>query len=341
MKILFLTRRFYPHVGGVEKHIWKVSEWLITEGHDVSIIAENHSPSVLPVGWTTQKNLPVLFVNFGKESTWKKFHIWRWMIAHMRLFLQADVIHAHDVMFWYFPLRFLLFWKPVYTTFHGDEKRFPPTKKAISTRKLSAFLAKGSINVGSYLEKWYGVNADVTIWGAVEKTAVLAKIMPDSPLHILLLGRLEKDISIQKYVELLKKLKDEKFRFELDVCGDGTASMQLKKYGKMHGFVDDVNPYISESHVVFCSSYLAILEALSQGRRIIAFYENPMKKDYLSLSPFAKWICITDSVEEAAAYCVELGAKPYSQSQKSEIDSYIKSISWDAIAHQYIHLWSK
>lgn len=341
MKILFLTRRFYPHVGGVEKHLWKVSEQLVKEGHDVSIIAENHAPSELKDGWTTQKNLPVNFVNFGNEFTWKKFHIWRWMIAHMRLFLQADVIHAHDVMFWYYPLRFLLFWKPIFTTFHGDEKRFPPARNAIWMRKISSILAKGSINVGSYLEKWYGVKADITIWGAVERSVVTAKSVPRSPLHILLLGRLEKDISIQKYVEILRGLKAQKIPFKLDVCGDGTASNELSKYGKMHGFVDDVNPYIADSHVVFSSSYLAILEALSHGRRVVAFYENSMKKDYLSLSPFAKWICITESVEDAVDYCVEHGGKPYSHSESLELDSYVNSISWHVIAQEYLRLWSK
>jgi len=341
VKILFLTRRFYPHIGGVEKHIWKVSEQLIKKGHTVSIIAENHSPSEVQNGWTSYKGIPVLCVDFGKESTWKKFHIWQWILAHMRLFLMADVIHAHDVLFWYLPLRCLFFWKPVFTTFHGDEKRFPPAQNAVLMRKISAAMSRASINVGSYLEKWYGVKADVTIWGAVEKTDVPARKMGHSPLHILLLGRLEKDISIQKYAEILEKLNAQKFPFKLDVCGDGTAAEQLEKYGKMHGFVENVNPYVADSHLVLCSSYLAILEALSYGRRVVAFYENDMKKDYLSLTPFAKWICITDSVEEAVDYCVTNGAKPYSHAEKSAIDMYIKSISWEAIAHEYLQLWSR
>lgn len=341
MKILFLTRRFYPHIGGVEKHIWKISEELIREGHTVSIIAENHDPSEVHSGWTSQKNLPVYFIDFGKESAWKKFRIWRWMIANMRLFLRADVIHAHDVLFWYFPLRILLFWKPVYTTFHGDEKRFPPTSKAILMRKISATLAQGSINVGSYLEKWYGVKADITIWGGVKKPDMLVQKLSHSPLHILLLGRLEKDISIQKYVEILATLKNRKCSFKLDVCGDGSATEELIQYGKMHGFVENVDPFIARSHIVFCSSYLAILEALSYSKRVVAFYENEMKKDYLSLSPFAKWICITDSVEEAVSYCLETGAKPYSALESLDIKRYRERISWNDLSKKYIHLWSK
>ncbi len=340
MKILFLTRRFYPHVGGVEKHIEKISSELVREGHTVSIIAENHVPSLVKVGWTTQKNIPVYFVNFGKESKWKKFRIWLWMIANVRLFLAFDVIHAHDVFFWYFPLRFLLFWKPVYTTFHGDEKVFPPAQPAILLRKISAALACGSINVGSYLQKWYGTKADLTIWGAVEHQEIHPK-QENNALRILLLGRLDPDISILKYCDILERLNTKKTSYIFEACGDGKLKSELSTYGKVHGFVDDVDMYLSQADVVFCSSYLAILEALSHGKRVVAVYDHPMKKDYLRMSPFAKWICITDSVDEAVEYIATQGKRPFPKTEKDHVEAYIASISWHAITNIYLQLWLK
>lgn len=339
MKILFLTRRFYPHVGGVEKHIWKISSELVREGHTVSIIAENHDPSKVQDGWTKEKNLPVYFVDFGKESTWKKFRIWAWMIAHVRLFLEADVIHTHDVMFWYYPLRCLLFWKPVCATFHGDEKVYPPVQSAVLMRRISAFLASGSINVGSYLEKWYGTKATITIWGAVDRNKLNFEV--HNPLRILLVGRLDPDISIKKYCAILTQLHKQHMPCTFEVCGDGKLRSSISAFGKVHGFVDDVNPYISQADVVFCSSYLAILEALSHGKRVVAVYDHPMKKDYLEMSPFAKWICITDSVEKAARYIATKGKTTFSLSEKKDIEIYIQSISWKAITHQYVQLWKK
>ena len=355
MKILFLTRRFYPHVGGVEKHIWKVGTQLMQHGHEVSIIAQNHDPETITDGTTRIKGFPVTFVDFGPESKWQKLRIWSWMIQHIGIFMKADVVHAHDVLFWYYPLRMLLFWKPVYATFHGDEKVFPPAYRAVSLRRFSAFLARAYINVGSYLEKWYGTLGDITIWGAVDgnyvpapealdsSAASGASKMPSktSSLRILLLGRLDPDISIQKYCDILRALQDRKFAFTLDACGDGKLKSAISSFGRVHGFVDDVDPYIERADVVLCSSYLAILEALSHGKRVVAVYDHPMKKDYLTMTPFAQWICVTDSVDEAVEYIATKGKMPFTAREQQGISAYIDSVSWEAVTDLYEQLWKK
>ena len=40
VRILFLTRSFYPSIGGVEKHILELSKVLIAKGHKISVITE-------------------------------------------------------------------------------------------------------------------------------------------------------------------------------------------------------------------------------------------------------------------------------------------------------------
>ena len=42
MTIVFLARLFYPHIGGVEKHVLEISRILIEKGHKVSIVTEKH-----------------------------------------------------------------------------------------------------------------------------------------------------------------------------------------------------------------------------------------------------------------------------------------------------------
>jgi hypothetical protein len=53
------------------------------------------------------------------------------------LIKEADIIHCHDVFFWYLPFRFLFPQKKVYIPFHGYEGNNPPNKRKIffSTRK--------------------------------------------------------------------------------------------------------------------------------------------------------------------------------------------------------------
>ncbi|HEX8932546.1 MAG TPA: glycosyltransferase, partial [Patescibacteria group bacterium] len=43
MKILFLARRFYPDIGGVEKHVLEISKRLAAIGHEVTVVAEGIS----------------------------------------------------------------------------------------------------------------------------------------------------------------------------------------------------------------------------------------------------------------------------------------------------------
>jgi len=42
MKILFLTRRFWPEIGGVEKHVLEVGKQLVKLGHEVEVVAEEN-----------------------------------------------------------------------------------------------------------------------------------------------------------------------------------------------------------------------------------------------------------------------------------------------------------
>lgn len=360
MKVVFLTRRYYPHVGGVEKHISRITRELISRGWNVEIITENHDQDAPKYTTSNVENARVHYLTFGPDGWFKKFRIWRSMISRKDLFEDADIIHIHDIVFWYLPL-LLLVRKPIYATFHGDEKVYPIAKSAIFIRRLSEFVSKRSIDVGAYLAKWYGTRPDTTIHGAVEKAYAISghqknannlhisgKRRPDitkkthpthTKTHLLLLGRLDPDISIHLYTDIFKNLTSRGFEYTLDVCGDGSEKRSLQKFGKVHGFVRDVDPYVKKADIVCASSYLAILEALSMYKPVVAVYENPMKKDYLSLAPFSKWICITDKQHTAVKYIERIARTGYSESQRKEIRDYIMSITWKHITDQYEELW--
>ena len=40
MTIVFLARRFYPLIGGVEKHVMEISKRLVAAGHRVIVVTE-------------------------------------------------------------------------------------------------------------------------------------------------------------------------------------------------------------------------------------------------------------------------------------------------------------
>jgi glycosyltransferase involved in cell wall biosynthesis len=254
MKILFLTRLYSPHIGGVEKHVQEVGLSLRKRGHRVTIISEEDIkyPHIKFLGLLT---------------------IWFWLLKNRSLIKQSDIVHCHDVFVWYLPFRFLYPKKPVYTTFHGWEGKYPIPWWNILQKRLAAKLSKGNICVGKYLEKWYGIKADKIIYGGVSRSPKLktTKI----PKTILWLGRLERDTGILEFLDWLSKHK----KYTALFCGDGSLRKECEKYGKVYGFIDP-KPFLQKTEICVPGGYLAYLEAKAAGCRIKTFANNPLKKDY-------------------------------------------------------------
>src|SRR4051812_13147164 len=104
MTILFLARRFYPQVGGVEKHVLEISKRLVEKGHKVIVITEHEDKLKLK---EIVDGIEVRRIKVGKDGWLKKFRIWGALWDMRKVVRRADVIHCHDVFFWYLPFRFL------------------------------------------------------------------------------------------------------------------------------------------------------------------------------------------------------------------------------------------
>ena len=147
MKILFMSRYKWPHVGGVEKHVYELVKRLKVKGNGVKIISEED---------IRQPHIKFLGL----------IYIWFWMFRNRKLIENADIVHCHDVFIWYLPFRFLYPKKPVYTTFHGWEGIWPIPWKNILSKRLATKLSWGTFAVGHYIEKYYGIRADKITYGA-------------------------------------------------------------------------------------------------------------------------------------------------------------------------------
>ncbi len=365
MKIVFISPAFYPSIGGVETHVLEVSRELVRRGHSVTVVTEhksqnwqmdelsdNEADKLKSVEESIQfehkkiffsnkklDQIDIYYFKFGQPSFLKKFRIWFYLISHITLFKGADIIHAHDVFIWYLPLRFLLMSKKVFTTFHGYEGKFPPDPKAIRIRKLSNSLSYGSINVGAFIEKWYGTKSDFITYGGIHeiKNLKIKFTQSSKKKKILLVGRLEKDISIQVYVDTLKELAKKNFPFTLTVIGDGTFRKLLESYGTVLGFKRDVKKHLKSTDIIFSSSYLLMLESLQQGKQIISAYSNPLKHDYLHNSPFDKYITVSSSPYDLAKAIIRGGNKE----KILKAQKWANTQTWEKVCDTYIELWNK
>lgn len=158
MNVLFLTRLYWPHVGGVEKHVERISE-ILKKKHEITIVCERHDPLLLDF----EQRRGVKIYRISGSDKWT---IWKWWLVHLQLIKQADIVHVHDVFFWFLPFRLPYWFKKVYVTFHGYEGAVP-TRKQVFWHRLAAKLTRGNICIGDFHRKWYGVKPDFVSYGAV------------------------------------------------------------------------------------------------------------------------------------------------------------------------------
>ena len=99
MNVVFFARHFYPHIGGVEKHLFKISE-ILSKKHTITVVTEQHDTS-LPLS-ERYDNIHIYRIPIKGSEKNKKFEIWKYLYKHREIIRSSDIIHIHDVFFWFF-----------------------------------------------------------------------------------------------------------------------------------------------------------------------------------------------------------------------------------------------
>jgi glycosyltransferase involved in cell wall biosynthesis len=165
MKILFITHYFSPHIGGVEKHVQEVAKSLERKGNSVVILTEKYDKLLKDT--EIVDGIKVVRFSYPHIKFLGIKFIWWQIFRNRKLIKDADVVHIHDVFVWYLPFRFLYPAKRVYTTFHGWEGKWPIPFGNILQKRLAVRLSSGTIAVGKYIEKYYGIKTNKIIYGGI------------------------------------------------------------------------------------------------------------------------------------------------------------------------------
>ncbi len=337
MKIIFLTRLYLPHIGGVEKHIFEISK-ILAKNNQLTIIAEQDNPSEPEYEKAPFAEIYRIPLGGVGESA-KKFTIWSWLFKHLDLIKSAEIVHIHDVFFWYLPFRFLFPNKKVFITFHGYEGSQPPTLIQKFWHQLAAKLTSGNICIGDFHQRWYGIKPTLVSYGAVYPVSQTKhRIRKEAAIFI---GRLDRDTGIVDYLEASRQL-----RLPLDVYGDGPLLSACQLFvqsnrvpARFYGFVPDSANFIPGYKYAFISRYLGILEALAAHTSIIAHFDSPIKKDYLALAPFAQFIHLVNSSPAIVATVAKIRDNyPTALIRAGYIWS--QGQTWAKLADQYQSLWT-
>lgn len=270
MKILFLTRKSWPHIGGVEKHIEEIGKRIEKRGNSLKIISEKD-------------------IKYPHIKIFGLFYIWFWLFKNRKIILDSDIIHVHDVFVWYLPLRLLYPYKKVFVTIHGLEWDNSFNKVSLLQKRLAVQLSNGSIGIGRFLEKYTGVGFTKILYGGVPNYRLIGNKEKGTFLYV---GRLEENTGLGEFLKYLKNIKFKK----VDFIGDGRMKGECEKFGKVHGFTDPTKFY-KKAEIVVPSGYLTYLEAVGYGCKIKTFYSTPLKKEYwdeiLKLKKFMSWDDVT------------------------------------------------
>ncbi|MDO8487816.1 MAG: hypothetical protein Q7S31_00680 [bacterium] len=126
------------------------------------------------------------------------------------------------------------------------------------------------------------------------------------------IGRDSPDTGVKEYRQLAKRMK-----IKLDVFTNRPNAAEL----------------LPRYDIAFVSRYLAILEAMGAGIPVLAHYNNEIKKDYLLMAPFAKFIQTFSDPDN-----VDLN---FSQNQIRDGQKWAKTQTWEKLADMYEKLWQK
>ncbi len=338
VNILFFSRLFYPHIGGVEKHALEISKILIKKGHKVTVVTEKHEKNLK--NFQIINKIEVYRIPVSSQGRFKKFEIWSWLSKHKDLIMSADIVHAHDVFFWYLPFRFLFPFKKVFTTFHGYEN-YPLEFKWIIIHKISEILSMRNICIGNFISKWYGTKSTYTIYGGVGEIKN-EKLKIKNENSAIFIGRLDEQTGIKIYVNAAKLIRKKVPNFKFKIIGDGKFRKNIEKDFRVVGFKKNPEKYLGQCHFAFVSRYLSILEAMASKRLVFAVYDNPLKKDYLLTSSFSKFINVAASEKELADLVFYFLENP--KKEKEMIDAafnWVKNKSWGDACDIYLNLWNK
>lgn len=331
MKLLFVTKHYLPRTGGVEKQVSDLSERMVRRGHAVTVLTERYE-NILPANEVI-KGVKVIRVKFPHIKYIGLLYIWLWFIFHSKFIGKFDIVHFHSSFIWYWPLRLLLYKKPIYVTFHGWEGRYPIPFKNMLIKYIDAKLATKSIAISGYLEKYYGFKTDQISYTATDlpKKHTFKK----DNKRILYVGRLDKDTGLTKILAALKLLKG----FRVDFCGDGTLRAKCEQVGTVHGWVKP-GKFYENSIICLSPGITSILEAFTYKCLIATTYDSPVKRDYLLTNPFSKWIIVEKSPRKLA------DAIKYYSEHKSEAKiktdkcyEWVKTQNWKHEVKEYTKLW--
>ncbi|MGI6103538.1 MAG: glycosyltransferase family 4 protein [Patescibacteria group bacterium] len=334
MTIAFISPSAAPAIGGVERHLAEITRILTQRGHKIQLFTAQSGQV------RAQSGELVYSLHYSRRTLWQWWRLWQ-----LRGVLRAaDLVHCHDysAFLWYLPFRLLWWRKPVYVTFHGWEGRVPLDFVTVWLRRFIEWFATGSLAVGAFIAPWYGQRPTAVTHGGVEPFSCGRR----RGRRAVFVGGLRDDTGIRSYLAAALPLLRNHTLDAFDIVGDGPLRAELEAQVctmrdrvVFHGFQADIRPFLCKARIACVSSYLAMLEAMMAGARVVATYEHVLKRDYLLMSPLAPHIDARADISGIRQAMKQALCEPGTALRIHAAKEFAATQTWGRVVDIYEALW--
>ena len=295
-KLLFVTPRYFPYVGGVQNHVYQVSQRMARLGVDVTVLTTNlgnRLPAEEFVEGIRIQRVPAWPANrdyYFAPEIYSRIKTGSW-----------DLIHVQSYHTFVAPLAMLAAWRagiPYVVTFHGGghSSRLRNALRGIQQMMLRPFLMHADKLIAladfeiSFFSKRLGLSekqfALIPNGGELPNVAEGAS-MPVEKGLIVSIGRLEQYKGHQRAIAALPGVLAQQPDARLWIAGSGQYEPKLLELAQKLGVADRVDIYaipaserermareLSKAALVvlfseFETQPIAIYEALTLGRPVL------------------------------------------------------------------------
>ncbi len=357
LRLLLVTARYLPHIGGTEVHTYEVARRLAAAGHDVTVLTTmsgEQSPSAERTDRVQVLRVPAWPANrdyYFSPGIYRAITRGTW-----------DVIHCQGYHTLVPLVAMLAAWRsktPYVVTFHsgGHSSRVRNALRGLQRALLRPLLARADLLIGvSQFEADLFQRAlqlpkerfIVIPNGCYLPTPSPPTVMLNEGPLIVSIGRLERYKGHHRVIEALPRLEQVYPGLRLRVVGTGPYEATLRKMAHALGVADRVEFQtipVADRHgmasvllraalVILLSDYesqgISVLEALALGRPVLV----------------ADTSVLRDLAQEGLVRATPLGSTPEQLAQAVEtqlrqplVPPIVNLPSWDACAEQLLGVY--
>lgn len=305
LRILMVTARYFPYMGGTETHVYEVGRRLATAGHEVTILTTNPAGK-LPA---TQRSDGM---NIVRVRAWPANQDFYFAPGIFKIISQGewDIVHCQGYHTLVAPLAMLAAWRakiPYVLTFHsgGHSSRLRNMIRAAQRELLRPLLLHAArlVGVSNFEADFFAQHLRLSRerFAVIQNGAHLPELdtkpsRDDGITWIVSVGRLERYKGHQRVIAALPQVLEECPNVYLRIAGAGPYEPELRRLvndlGLRHKVViggipagnrREMAALLSKASLVtLLSEYeahpVSVMEALSLGRPVLVTDTSGLKE---------------------------------------------------------------